>query len=305
MAPILSQRVTFAAVTADDFDEPVTIRIAAMRESLERVGRFDPVRARERLKKSFYPEHTQLVLLDSQKIGFYTLRLQDGCYQLDHLYVHPAFQSRGIGSYVMSRLLAYTDSRGVSIRLGALRESSSNRFYQRHGFLKTTEDEWDIYYIRSSVKIDTPHIPRVDDVSMSVQTFWDHCYTSPKAEEDMKYTPWLDRWKHLLSGSRALDIGCGLGHDTAVLSSYGLSVTALDISFEALKKSAARNPHAKHQRCDLQSGLKLDGDKFSVAVANLSLHYFDRDRTLRLMREISDVLDDHGVFAFRLNAFGD
>lgn len=64
--------VVFSTVTAADFDELAALRIAAMRDSLERVGRFDLERARERLRKSFYPEHTRFVILDGQRIGFYT-----------------------------------------------------------------------------------------------------------------------------------------------------------------------------------------------------------------------------------------
>lgn len=144
-----SERIAFASVTTDDFDELVTLRIAAMRESLERVGRFDPARARDRLKNSFYPEHTKFLLLDGQKIGFYTFRPIDADgFHLDHLYVHPTYQSQGIGSYALLTLLRHSDSLCAAVHVGALKESASNRFYQRHGFLKTKEDEWDIYYTR-------------------------------------------------------------------------------------------------------------------------------------------------------------
>lgn len=44
-------------VFSTDFDGMVAIRIEALRESLERLGRFDPVRARERLAAGFAPEH--------------------------------------------------------------------------------------------------------------------------------------------------------------------------------------------------------------------------------------------------------
>lgn len=141
--------VTFAAVTADDFEELAALRIAAMQESLERVGRFDPMRARERLRQSFYPEHTQAVVFDGQRIGFYTFRPADDGFHLDHFYIHPDYQSRGLGSQVMHRLLAAADAGAQPVHLGALRESASHRFYQRHGFEQTREDEWDIYYTRS------------------------------------------------------------------------------------------------------------------------------------------------------------
>lgn len=140
--------ITFCPVTAADFDELVALRIAAMKESLERVGRFDRERARERLRKSFYPEHTEFILLSGRRIGFYTLRPTADGFQLDHLYVHPDGQSRGVGSSVLRCLLAKADAKRMPVHLGALRNSAANRFYQRHGFVQITEEEWDIYYVR-------------------------------------------------------------------------------------------------------------------------------------------------------------
>jgi GNAT superfamily N-acetyltransferase len=146
--PTLAERVALAPVAEVDFEELLSLRIAAMRESLERLGRFDPERARQRLRNSFHPEHTHFIMLDGQRIGFYTLRPTDAGFQLDHLYVHPSCQSQGIGSLVMRKLTSEADAAGKPIRLGALKESSSNCFYQRHGFVQEAEEEWDIYYVR-------------------------------------------------------------------------------------------------------------------------------------------------------------
>jgi GNAT superfamily N-acetyltransferase len=87
-------------------------------------------------------------LLDGVKVGFYTLRPTGEELALDHLYLQPNCQSQGIGSVVMRRLVAEANAERLPIRLGALRESDSNRFYQRHGFVQTSEDEFDIYYVR-------------------------------------------------------------------------------------------------------------------------------------------------------------
>ena len=140
--------VTFSAVTADDFEELAALRIAAMRESLERVGRFDPERARERLRRSFHPDHSQFIVVEGQRIGFYTFRPAEDGFHLDHFYIHPRMQCRRIGSHVMRHLLSESDAREMPVHLGALRDSRSNDFYRRHGFTPTGEDEWDIYYIR-------------------------------------------------------------------------------------------------------------------------------------------------------------
>jgi hypothetical protein len=48
----------------------------------------------------------------------------------------------------LQEVFADADMQRMPIRLGALRGSDSNRFYQRHGFMPTDEAEWDIYYVR-------------------------------------------------------------------------------------------------------------------------------------------------------------
>jgi ribosomal protein S18 acetylase RimI-like enzyme len=143
-----SEIVTFVQVSRGDFEELAGIRIAAMKESLERVGRFDPERAKVRLRNSFFPEHTRFIILGTVRAGFYALRPSDDGWHLDHLYVLPQFQGRGIGTTVMKEIFRDADSQRVSIFVGALKESASNRFYLRLGFSKTGENELDIYYRR-------------------------------------------------------------------------------------------------------------------------------------------------------------
>jgi GNAT superfamily N-acetyltransferase len=140
--------VTVMPVAETDFDQLADLREAAMRESLERVGRFNPLRSRERLRGSFVPEHTRWILLAGQKAGFYALRPSPDGMALDHLYLHPRYQRRGIGGVILDSILAEADRAGVEIRVGALKESASNRFYRDHGFVLIREDEWDNYYAR-------------------------------------------------------------------------------------------------------------------------------------------------------------
>jgi len=43
----------------------------------------------------------------------------------------------------------------MTLRVGALRESASNRFYTRHGFQFVESTEFDNYYVRSPQDIHT------------------------------------------------------------------------------------------------------------------------------------------------------
>lgn len=135
-----------------DFEALLALRIDAMRDSLERLGRFDPQRARSRLRDTFRAEYTWFIEHAGQRVGFYSLRPDGAGLRLDHLYVRPAAQGQGLGGQVMRRILEEADSRGLPVGLGALRGSDSNRFYRRHGFVATGETEWDIEYLRPAQK---------------------------------------------------------------------------------------------------------------------------------------------------------
>jgi ribosomal protein S18 acetylase RimI-like enzyme len=140
--------VTFLPVTDTDAETLVSLRIDAMRESLESIGRFDPVRARERFLSTFEPQYTRHVDTDGKRAGFVVVKPVDDALQLDHLYIRPQHQGRGIGSAVLKQVFAEADANAQAIRVGALRGSASNRFYQQHGFVQVSESEWDIYYLR-------------------------------------------------------------------------------------------------------------------------------------------------------------
>ena len=142
-------KLTFESTKHSDAETLVQMRIRAMRESLERIGRFDPQRARDRFLSSFEPSECKFILIDGVSVGFVVVRLVESHLVLDHLYVVPEHQNKGIGSAVLGSVLKDADTRSVAVKLGALRDSDSNRFYQRHGFVKTAETEWDIYYVRA------------------------------------------------------------------------------------------------------------------------------------------------------------
>lgn len=143
--------ITYKATTTADADALVEIRILAMRESLERIGRFDAQRARDRFLASFDPSLCRYIVADGTTVGFIAVRPMPDHVLLDHLYVLPEHQGKGIGASVLQDVVtdANSNSNSMPIKVGALRGSDSNRFYQRSGFVKVDEGEWDIYYVRT------------------------------------------------------------------------------------------------------------------------------------------------------------
>jgi GNAT superfamily N-acetyltransferase len=135
-------------VSPDDFDELLALRLRAMRDSLERLGRYDEQRARERLAAGFDATHTQHIFFEGQRVGFVVLKTLSHAMRLDHLYIDPAFQARGIGHQVLQWVFREADRVQLPVELCALKGSEANRFYLHHGFVAIGEGEWDIDYVR-------------------------------------------------------------------------------------------------------------------------------------------------------------
>lgn len=151
LKPNQNHPVILVPAQQSDSDSLVSIRIEAMRESLERVGRFDPIRARERFISSFEPRNTHHIDVSGKRVGFVVVKHHNNELLLDHLYVIPDAQGSGIGSAVLDHIFKEADTAALPIRVGALKESASNRFYIRHGFRFVESSEFDNYYVRRNV----------------------------------------------------------------------------------------------------------------------------------------------------------
>ena len=128
----------------------LSLRLAAMRESLEKAGRFDPQRARERLSRGYLPAYTRTIQKSGELVGFVVVVPREHDWLLDHLYIHPSGQGEGIGSWVLTKVLEEADAQHKAVSVTALKHSDANRFYLRHGFVLQAEGEWDLYYLRGA-----------------------------------------------------------------------------------------------------------------------------------------------------------
>lgn len=131
-----------------DIETIAELRATVMRPDLERLGRFDEHRVRQRLRDSFSPRHTSVIVADGAFAGCVTLRPAEDGRWLEHFYLAPGLQGRGLGSAVLRTLLKRTDADGVPVRLNVLQGSAARRLYERHGFAEEAQDPIDVYMVR-------------------------------------------------------------------------------------------------------------------------------------------------------------
>ncbi|GAA3496563.1 GNAT family N-acetyltransferase [Streptomyces prasinosporus] len=136
-----------AAVTAD-VEVIAELRATVLRADLERLGRYDEHRVRQRLRDSFSARHTSIVMVGRELVGSVTVRPAAGRQWLEHFYLAPHHQGRGLGSAVLRTVLGRADAQGATVALNVLRGSAARRLYERHGFVVEARDPIDVFMVR-------------------------------------------------------------------------------------------------------------------------------------------------------------
>ncbi|MFC9689545.1 GNAT family N-acetyltransferase [Kribbella sp. NPDC056951] len=131
--------------TPADVELLAELRAVVLRADLERLGRYDERRVRQRFRDGFDPSHTWVIEAYGEFAGSIALRPADDGPWLEHFYLHPSMQGRGLGSAVLQHVL---DSHDGLVRLNVLQGSPARRLYERYGFIVDSEDPVDVFMTR-------------------------------------------------------------------------------------------------------------------------------------------------------------
>ncbi|MEO3872790.1 GNAT family N-acetyltransferase [Nonomuraea sp. B12E4] len=134
---------------ASDVEAVAELRAVVLKADLERLGRYDPHRVRQRFRDAFVPAHAWMIEVGGAMAGCVALRPAADAYWLEHFYLAPESQGRGIGSAVLGSLLERCDREDAVTRLNVLQGSPARRLYERHGFTAECEDKVDVFMIRT------------------------------------------------------------------------------------------------------------------------------------------------------------
>jgi ubiquinone/menaquinone biosynthesis C-methylase UbiE len=97
-------------------------------------------------------------------------------------------------------------------------------------------------------------------------------------------------------GRRILELGCGIGVFSELVAESGAQVVGIDISFDLLRRAAARrraSAHVSFERAGIEA-LPHPGGAFDAVVGSSVLHHLEVDTALR---EIFRVLRPGGALA--------
>jgi SAM-dependent methyltransferase len=103
-----------------------------------------------------------------------------------------------------------------------------------------------------------------------------------------------------------LELGCGTGHDAARLAGEGYTVTAIDLSGEAIAQAQARfGSLARFLVADMTRRLPFPDGCFDAVMSNVALHMFPDGVTRAVFAEVRRLVRPGGLFVFHVNALED
>ncbi|HTZ30623.1 MAG TPA: class I SAM-dependent methyltransferase [Streptosporangiaceae bacterium] len=141
--------------------------------------------------------------------------------------------------------------------------------------------------------------------------FWDQFFRNRRASgndldwEGLWTRPFLGQLQE--AGARTvLELGCGTGNDAARLADAGFSVTAIDLSAEAIGQARRRfGPKARFAVADMTQRLPFPDGDFDAVMSNVAMHMFPDDVTRAVFAEVRRLVRPGGLFLFHVNTLKD
>ncbi len=133
---------------------------------------------------------------------------------------------------------------------------------------------------------------------------WNELHKDFASKNPMKYDDWLEEFEDIVSkvDTEIIDLGCGVtGNNTLYLLEKGKKVISCDFAEEALNR-VSKIEGTKTLLFDMLEIFPFENNKTDLIIADLSLHYFKREDTKRIINEIKRVLKPNGYLLFRVNS---
>ena len=161
--------VRFRPLAEADFEWFLDLSVRCLRQQLEAIGRWDPVRRRSRARAGFETGEIRVMERGGTAIGTADLARRGSHAEIHSFYLDPSEPGRGLGAAILRVLLA--EAAGLPVHLEVLKQSPAARLYERAGFVRTAEQDYDWLYVLPALPETTRPMPalaeRLKDVTVS------------------------------------------------------------------------------------------------------------------------------------------
>ena len=128
-----------------DFVFARAVYFETMRWIIERLVGWDEERELKNFAQFFKLDEVRIITADGEDVGWIQEQIEDATINLGSFYVTPVMQRQGVGTQVLQILLRHASKQAKAITLGVVKMNPAVRFYEKHGFQITHEDEHKFY----------------------------------------------------------------------------------------------------------------------------------------------------------------
>lgn len=122
------------------------------------------------------------------------------------------------------------------------------------------------------------------------KAYWNNIHTEYN-REDIEFDDWLEKFDEIIENADLpiIDLGCGSGNDTLYLINKNKKVISCDLSENAISNIKKNFPEILDAKVvNMLDGLPFDDNSADLIIADLSLHYFNKNDTIYIINEIKE-----------------
>ena len=136
----MTRHIDLQQAKAEHYDFSLHLYSLTMRPYVQELTVWDEQEQRARFAAQWKREEVRIISLDGKDVGWLQVAELPTEIRLQKFFVSPQYQRSGIGSEILSTLLATWRSTGKKIVLRVLKNNPARRLYERLGFSVVAEE---------------------------------------------------------------------------------------------------------------------------------------------------------------------
>jgi ribosomal protein S18 acetylase RimI-like enzyme len=137
--------VRLRAYGMQDYGFVRSLYFETMRWAIERIFGWNQDGQEASFAEWFNPEEVSIITVDGRDVGWIQQRTEHDSIFLGSIYVAPAMQRRGIGTWVIESLIDSARDQSKAVTLAVMKINPALALYKRLGFEITHEDKYKFY----------------------------------------------------------------------------------------------------------------------------------------------------------------
>jgi ribosomal protein S18 acetylase RimI-like enzyme len=141
----LLQSIALRPASEGDISFLYDLHVATMKSYIDQTWGWDDAFQDSLFKKNYVPAEFQVITFDGADIGMLSIEEREAEIFLRTIKIHPNYQNKGIGTAIISKMIAEGTLRMKPVGLRVLKVNPAKKLYDRLGF--STIEETDTHYI--------------------------------------------------------------------------------------------------------------------------------------------------------------